>query len=442
MSYDTDMNIFADLTPDIRLEPKSVRPYLLFRTALLSAFIAGTIFVVLSTVFTDARKHFGFRSYYGAENTIANPRYSDGAATESGHVGERQELISNVSASGDFSKIVFSFRQDDGSAPPSGAVSVIRAYRSFLVPNGTPVGFRDGSLLSSEGRYFLVSDGKPRPFPSETDIRNRGYDPKSFLSVAPETIAAIGEGTEIAEEESLPKGALIAHDDERYLVRDGSAFPFSSERAFRSRYRDEDVLPVDDGVFSTLSASDEPIGFLDGTLISYGEAVYAVEGTVLRPIDSPETFLGKGYAWDSVIPATGEEFGIYGRGRLYTEQQPHPDGTVFLDTVTEQAFLVESGTKREIPAAVLPQFSAITPVPASEADLGGCELRERLSCEIAWDPDSAGVGAEYQISFAPYHDVTLRDMDFTFSREMNRKNLDRFLRETAQKIRTRSPLSR
>jgi len=439
------MRIFADFTPDIPLEPESVRPYLLWRVALLSTFIVGTVFVILGTAFPNARKHFGFQVYHGAENTIADPRYPDGTAAESGLVQKGQMLMSNASASGDFSKITFSFRRETGSTPPSGTVSVIRAYRSFLVPEGAPVGFRDGSLLSSEGRYFLASEGTLRPFPSEADIRRRGYEPASFLSVAPESVAASEEGPEIVPNESLPDGTVIVFDDRRYLVQDGSAVPFSSTRAFLSRYRNKDALQVGKDTFSALSESDERIGFLDGTLISYGEAVYAVEGTMLRPIDSPETFLGKGYGWDSVIAATGEEFGIYERGRLYTEQQPHPDGTIFFDTETERSFLAEKGMKREIPPAVLSQFSAITPVPVHEADLGGCVLRgnsKRLSCEIAWNPDSAGVGAEYQVSFVPDHDVTLRDMDFTFSREMNQKNLDRFLRETAVKIRTRSPLSR
>lgn len=443
MSYDTGMRTFADLTPDIPLKPESIRPYCLWRLALLFAFVAGVAFVIMITVFPDAYKYFDFRSPSGAANTIANPRFSDGTPVSDGMIPDDRTMIGNASASGDFSKITFSFRGEDGSVAPAGTVSAIRAYRSFLLPDGAPIPFRDGTLLSSDRRYFLVSESTLRPFPSEADVRARGYDPDRFLPVGQDTVAVIG--AVIPAEETLPDGSVVSYDGDRYMIRNGEAVSFSSERAFRSRYREEDALPIDTATFSTLSVSDARIGFLDGTLVSYGEAVYAVEGATLRPIDSPETFLAKGYVWESVLPITGEEFGIYERGRLYTEQQPHPDGTVFLETTTGRMFLVDGTTKREIPEAVRSQFSTVTAVPAQQVALGECPLHGTPShsgCELSWNPTETEVGAEYQISFVPDHAVTLRDMRFLFTREMNRRNLDRFIRETVQKIRVRSPLSR
>lgn len=437
------MKIPFDFTPDIPLSERYTPIYLVLRVIVLALFFGFGIFVILSTVFPDADKYFDFRVYHGAANTIANPRFGENDPVEGGVVPADSEMIANATASGDFSGIEFSFRSEIGS--PTGTVSAVRAYRAFLTPIGEPATFRDGSLIRSENEFFIVSQGQLRAFPDERAIRNRGYDPEQFRLVETDAIEDMLRGDRINDSELLPNDAVF-FDGEQYLqIRNGKRAPFVSDRAYRSRFREEDALSVDAELLDALPDDRETIGFLDGTLVSYGEAVYAVEGSFLRPIDAPETFLSKGYDWASVIPITGDEFGIYERGRLYTEQQPHPNGTVFHETQTGKYFLVQDGMRHEIPETVIAQYTEITAVPADIVPLGSCTLRgegKRMSCKLAWEPEETETGAEYQFTYRPDGDTTLRDIHAHFVREINRRNLDRFVAETLQKIRIRSPFSR
>jgi hypothetical protein len=437
------MKIPLDLTPDIPLSEQNAPIYLALRVVVLAIFLGFGSFVVWTTVFPDADKYFDFRVYHGAANTIANPRLEDDTPVADGAIPKDAEMIANATASGDFSRIAFSFRGEQ--EVPSGTVSAVRAYRAFLAPIGMPVTFRDGSLLRDEDEYFIVSQGQLRAFSNERTLRSRGYDPKQFRSVESDMLGNTERGIEIGETELLPNGAVL-FDGEQYLqIRDGKRTLFVSDRAYRSRFREEDALSVDAGLLEAFPKSHETIGFLDGTLVSYGEAVYAVEGSLLRPIDAPETFLSKGYDWASVIPITGDEFGIYERGRLYTEQQPHPDGMVFHEASSDTYFLVEGGVRHEIPEAVLPQFDAVTAVSAGLVPIGECTLRNegrQATCELSWEPEETETGAEYQFTYHPNKDVALRDMHARFVREPNRRNFDRFIAETIQKIRIRSPFSR
>lgn len=437
------MKIPFDLTPDIRLSEHHIPIYLALRVVVLALFLGFGTYVVLSTVFPDADKYFDFRVYHGGANTIANPRFADDTPVESGAVPKDTDMIANATASGDFSRIHFSFRAETGS--PTGMLTAIRAYRAFLAPVGEPVFFRDGSLIRDEETFFIVSRKQLRAFADERALRNRGYAPEQFRLVESDTLRDLPKGQEIADTELLPNGAILTDGARYYQIRDGARVSFVSDRAFSSRFREEDALSVDAGLLEAFPESREMIGFLDGTLVSYGEAVYVVEGSFLRPIDSPETFLSKGYDWTSVIPITGLEFGIYERGRLYTEQQPHPNGTVFHESSTGKRYLVRDGIRHEIPESVVPQYETITAVSADIVPLGECALvseGKRASCELSWEPEETETGAEYQFVYRPDHDVTLRDMHARFVREINRRNLDRFVAETLQKISIRSPFSR
>jgi len=440
------MRIPFDLTPDISLPDRHIPTYLALRAAVFVLFLGFGTFVILSTVFPDAKRRFDFRSYGSATNTLSNPRLTGGEPVEDGLVPKAAPMDVNATASGDFSRIVFSFRTEEDT--PSGTISAIRAYRAFLAPTGEPMPFRDGSLLRTDTGAFLVSGGSLRAFPDDGTLDAFGIGRERFRPIPEEATRIMRSGEPIRTDGPLPDGMLLRYGDAYYQVRNGAAVPFVSERAYRSRFRDEDAVPVDAGRFHDLGKSgDETIGFLGGTLVSYDEAVYVTEGegSLLRPIDSPETFLSKGYVWESVVPMTGDEFGIYARGRLYTEQQPHPDGTVFRETGTETAYLLENGMRREIPQEVLPEYASIVPVDAGIVPLGECAVRSggtHGSCELAWDPGMTGTGAEYQITYRPGEDTVLRDLRVRFVRDMNRRNLDRFVAETVQKIRVRSPFSR
>lgn len=339
------------------------------------------MFVGVKTVFPNGGGYFDFRSYGSGKNTIADPRLADGTAVAKGALKKGETMRMNVSSSGDFSTAEIVFHGNAEDADRIGEMTVVRAYRAYVYPEGDAV-----SCARSE------------------------------------TIASTDEGF--------------------FALRDGEWIPFVSDRAFHSRFRDEDATVITSEQFSRYPVSESRIGFLDGTVVSYGDSAYVVEGETLRPIDSIDTFLSKGYAWSDVVAMTGEEFGMYTRGKLYTKREPHPNGTVFSEEGTGKLFLIDGGKKREIPATCASRFASIRAIPASVADLGSCTMRRgwfSFGCSVDWKNAQRGTGAEYELTYAAKSGVTLRDAEVVFTREKNAHNFGLFLTDIVDKLKTRYP---
>ena len=287
----------------------------------------------------------------------------------------------NVSSSGDFSRADIVFHGSAEEAGRIGEMTVVQAYRAYLYPEGEAVS-----------------------------------------CAQPKTIASTDEGF--------------------FELRDGEWIPFASDRAFHSRYSDEDATSMTPEQFARYTISESRIGFLDATVVSYGDSAYVVEGDALRPIDSIDTFLSKGYAWSDVVAMTGEEFGMYTRGKLYTKREPHPNGTVFSEEGTGKFFLIDNGKKREIPATCVSRFASIRALSASIVDLGSCAMRQgwfSFGCTVDWQALRRGTGAEYELTYTAKSGATLRDGEVVFTREKNARNFGLFLTDMVDKLKTRYP---
>src|SRR3989304_9972369 len=68
----------------------------------------------------------------------------------------------------------------------------------------------------------------------------------------------------------------------------------------------------------------------------------------MRPVGSADIFLGLGYHFENVLPASEEEIGIYKRGKIFNLGGQHPDGTILLDQDTGNYYLVEQNAKRPL----------------------------------------------------------------------------------------------
>lgn len=418
--------------------------YRTLRTALVLIFLGVVVFVVVKTVFPNGGGYFDFKSYGSGKNTLADPRYEDGTPVVKGALKKEATMILNASASGDFSRADIAFSGRGEAGEDFGTISLVQAYRAYLYPVGEPVVCpREGSLVMLGGMYAIVSKGHLRLFASENDVVQRGYSREQLASFSQESLLRCPRAGIIEEEEKTIPGMIVKTEEGFFQLLDGEWVPFVSDSAFRSKYREEDVFPVLQEVFSEYPVSENPTGFLDGTLVSYGESVYVVSGDTLRPIDSVDTFLAKGYMWENVIPLNGEEFGMYTRGKLYTKREPHPNGTIFIEEKTERMYLVENGKKREVVSPELRvQFSPVHPILASVVDLGGCFVRSRwfsYGCTIDWAGKERGVGAEYQLTYKTGSPVTLNSLEVVFSREKNVRNWNLFLTETIGKLKSRYP---
>lgn len=439
--------------------------YRALRMALVLAFLGTAVFVAIKTVFPNGGGYFDFRSYGSGKNTLADPRYEDGAPVAKGALKQETVMLVNASASGDFSRvdIFFSGERVGGDI---GRVSLKQAYRAYLYPVGEPVVCpREGSLIASQEKYGIVSKGKVRWFASLEEVRARGYALDQFAVFSPESMAGCPRGESISVRERAIPGMIIATDEGHFQLLEDEWAPFVSDSAFESRYRREDaVVPmtfppvqvqclpnikcesvaVSPEMLTLYPVRENPLGFADGTLVSYGESVYAVEGETLRPIDSVDTFLAKGYAWEEVKALTGEEFGMYTRGKLYTKREPHPNGTLFSEEKTDTMYVVEGGTKRAIVFPELrAQFDGVKALPASVVDLGECTVTDRLlsfGCRIDWAGKERGVGAEYELTYTAQSPVTLASLEVVFSREKNARNWGLFVAETMGKLQSRYPI--
>lgn len=418
------------------------RWYFTLRIALVLVFMGIGVFVVVKTVFPNGGGYFDFKSYGSGKNTLADPRYENGTPIVKGTIKKGSLMILNTSASGDFSRADIDFSGTRDAVEYLGTISLVQAYRAYLYPMGEPIVCpREGSLVASGGKYKMISGGKSREFVSAEDVVARGYYLDQFMDFPSESVSQCPRGELIDVGERVIPGMLIVTDEGFFQLLDNEWVSFVSDSAFFSRYRKEDAVSVSQEVFALFPVREKLTGFADGVLVSYGESVYVTEGDMLRPIDSVDTFLSKGYEWENVVAMSGEEFGMYARGKLYTKREPHPNGTIFMEERTDAMYVVEGGTKREIAFPQLrAQFSGVHPLSASAVDLGECMATSgwlSFGCSIDWAGKERGMGAEYQLTYVAKADVTLDEMEIVFLREKNMRNLGLFLAETMGKLQSR-----
>lgn len=422
----------------------ATRWYWVFRVILLILFVGFIGWVLVKTIFPNGGGYFDFKSYGSGKNTLADPRYNSGNPVDKGVVKKGGSMMVNASASGDFSKAKIILNGNFPSQKDLGIIVLTQAYRAYLYPLGDPVICpREGSLVSFGGRYGIISQGKIRYFYSQADVLQRGYNLSQFKEFSSQGVGQCPLGSDIVSTEQVVSGTIVRADDGFFQFSENEWNSFVSNEAFYSRYRDEDALSVSQETILQYPVSEIRIGYLDGTVVSYGESVYVVEGDILRPVDSSDTFLAKGYLWDDVIPLNGEEFGMYTRGKLYTKREPHPTGTTFLEQETNKMYLVEDQKRREVSSLELrTQFSSIRTILASSVELGSCPVYSGWLthlCRIDWSKNRSGIGAEYQLVYASGSDVQLDSMEVVFLREKNSRNWWLFVSDIVSKLRSRYP---
>lgn len=435
-----------DLTPALPVDSEYRRTYLRLRAFLYALFFVTTLFVGLRFIFPDEQRFFDFRIYFGPKNTLADPRLETGVPVKQGILAPDEKMLWNASAVGAFSVVrirlnALNLNTEEIANMPTGTISLVRAYRAFLYPTGDPVRFRSGTLITDETRYGIVSENTLRPFASLAQAEALGWSKASFTSVSPALWKQQTPGVPIPDQNELIEDSLFRISGNYYQVKKGELVPFASERAYRSRFPSATARTGSEDLLGRTTQTETMIGFLDGTLLSYDQSVYAVEGETLRPIASADTFLEKGYGWEAVIAATGEEFGTYVRGKLYTRAEPHPDGTLFFSQPENRSYLVENGTKRPIPNDVLlAQYASLTPVIVDNVpEVRTCAPEyvafwQRFECEIALDAMEESRVGEYQFAFIAPFPVRLEAMRADFIRSVDERNLRYFLTDLRQKI--------
>lgn len=428
-----------DLTPDILISEKYQKWYVLGRFFLYGSFFVFGIFVFLKIVFPDHYDFFDFEQYYGKNNTVIQPRLESGE-----NVGEKllanEKMIFNVVARGDFDSLSWEIKTKEDNTL-EGDLFVTRAYRAMLYPQGEKMGFREGSLLSHEDRFFIISKGMLYEIDQNTK-EVFSFDTNNFLEITKEEFSLYETVSFLQSDTFWIEGSLFSTEDgEYYQVEGGSLRPFVSENAYLSSYRKEDArsLPKDQEIIPIEEQKKK--GFPDGSLLSYRDGVFIVEDGFLRGIDTAETFLSKGYDWNMLFSVTEEEISPYEISGFFSLRSPHLRGTVFSDKENSISYFVDRGMLREIVGEhIAEQYRN---GGAISVDFGverkTCPLsktgKKKYECFLLLTTKEDGF--EYEFTFVPKNEIYLKEMGVTFSMKKNWEHTKLFLLDIKNRLERR-----
>lgn len=422
-----------DFTKKIILEPKWQKRYRFLRALLyvLSIIIAFTF--IYNIIFPSI--YFVYSPNLASNKiTIPVPYNESSTPIEKGVLDKDEKMFMDATLIGNFSDVTVDIElKDNLSSINNDLLSVRKSYQSFLYPTGDPVGFRDGNLLFSNGKFYIISEGKKRQFSSQQIIQDIGISLGMFIIVDEKELNYNKDG-EIIDNLFYPNGMLFVIDGNYYQLNDNSLNLFVSEKAFVSRYEAKLATKKDASFLKEFGLADDQIGLADGTLAAIGTSVSILSKEKIYPIYSPKVFEEMGFDWSDVYPVNSEEIGIYKKQKLFYQGSAHPDGTIFKDIRTGNYFIIENGMKHPIIGEYLIQsYLKNHPIIADSASLdifSSCafkkasfSLSNRYTCKTSLDKIINEKGNNYQFNTSFNSAVSIDQIDIKFNTALNMKNM-------------------
>ena len=434
-----------DFTKEIKLERHWKKIYLIAKSIVYLIFIISLIYLMWRVLFPKADFGFFFRSAGALKNTIISPRLEDGSAAAQGKLGKKEKMIFDSAVIGNFSNLKIEIILESGSnSVVNGIVSVKKSYQAFFYPPGDPMGFKEGELFKTPEDYYIISGGKRRKFDSPQIVKYLGYNLSSFREIGEKELPFNSEGKNISDDTNYPESSLFRIEDDYYQLKNEKLYKFVSARAYLTNYETNQAIQKNPDFLDKYPVADEFLGFADGTLVSYAESDYIISGNKKIPIDSELTFNSMGFFWEDVIPASGEEIGIYEKAKIFTIFQPHPDGTVFLARNTEDYYYIKEGRKHLISGdTVLNSYLKKTPIIVEKEGLATknlCHLEKRFGiskkyfCNMSIEGIRSFTGNDYQLTFSNDSDIQIKEMSVSFERKLNWLNLKDALSEIKKRL--------
>jgi hypothetical protein len=341
-------------------------------------------------------------------------------------------------------KVDFDFK-DKASRELRGKAEARKSYRAFLYPTGAPADFPDGSLVKWNDNFYLVSNGKLRKFSDSSALEYFGLRKENFEEVSEDELGLNKAGREIKKGDPYPDDCLIKIGDDFYKFKNEKLEKFVSAKAFLSSFDSSQSVEKNPDFIDKYPLSENIIGFGDGTLLAFGESAYAVEDEKIFPIADASVFEALGWDWDDVIWASGEEIGMYEKGKIFDLKNPHPNGTVFKTTEESKYYLIQQREKREITSeSVLKKYLKNNPVTVereSENAAAACELEREfeifgssLFCHLPVSELQNFVSNNYQFRVSFSEAVEADNLTLTAKRLVNWNNFKFALLEIKKKI--------
>lgn len=405
--------------------------------------------VFFSFAFPSATFPFDFRNPGAAKNTLMNPRTDIGDPRGNGRVKQSEALLFDASPFGFFSTGTIAIQRENNAPSTEGStVTVRKSQKAFFLPEGRPAPFPANSLVKSDGRFFLIADDETRrAFANEESVRNLGYDPNAFLPATENDLSSNPEGTPI-EQNTLPNGALIVSNGNFFDLQNSSLIPFSSREAFLATFPESWALPRENDFVQNLPLAERVTGFPSSSLLAFADGVFLMDGSTPRAIGSVDIFTALGYDWNDVLPASDEDVSLSQKGKIIDFGMLHPDGTVLLDTDTDQYFLILHGEKRPIRSTAIRDawLRHRHPIMVSSRSLSAtasCTLgKESWVSKTSLCTFPLGIfeglpGNSYEFSLTTPHGTDIRSASVTFGSAITKDTLFFSLSRLKQRILSR-----
>jgi hypothetical protein len=429
------MHIF-DLTKNIKLEADSQKKYSIARVILHVVFSLTMIFIIYRILFPIIPLDFALDTPNSTKNTLVSVRIKQtGEFPPKKIIDANNTALFNANPIGIFSNANISMTMAKNSSNiENTTIKIRKSYQAFFYPTGEQSGFKDGTLVSTkDAAYYIVSNGLLRKFSNTDIILKLGYPKSAFIEISNDDLNLNKKGEDISDTENYPNDTLFAINDTYYQLRNQRLVPFISTRAFLSQYDALSAIAKNADFLSRYPVSQSYLGFADGTLASWTDSVFILSEGKSYPVENEVTFLAMGLNFDNVIPITSNELSAYKKQKQFTHDDPHPNGTIFVDQKTNAHFIVKDGKKIPMNRDVLiktysKQNPVIVDLAGSENETS-CILKKNFfsstsySCDAPLDDLEALIGNDYQVSMTPNKSITLNNINTTFSTPMTFKTL-------------------
>ncbi len=286
-------------------------------------------------------------------------------------------------------------------------------------------------------------------FPSQTsifDFKNPRASKNTLLEPHAPDGASLEKGNLTAQQPFIIDASVIRGDysllhislipDKKSGRPNGSIDIRKSYRAF--------FLPLGAPISEPAHFDDT---FHSGTLLSFADGVFLIDGNQIRPIGDATIFEALGYSWEDVVPASEEDMGMFEKGKMVMLGNTHPDGTVLYATDTDNYFLIQGGEKHRIVSHDIAQsyLHDMHPIRVSESALNITEtctltlgiggfFNATYECETPIDTLESLPGDSYRLTIHSGNTVSLQSMETVFADTINKGNMHASLSQIKQRI--------
>lgn len=423
-----------DLTKEITLDPKGYKLYQKFRLALYILAVLTAAYLVYLILFPHKFYSFSFLEPNSNENSLEKPEIGRSFFPEDKKIKPGERLYFDATPAGDFSEVEIMITLN-GETSEKNPMSIYarKSYEEFLKKEKDPIGFKSGTLLKESDDFYIISQEKLRKFSSFATAKNLGYSLENFWEISKNELSYNPSGETINFGEDYPEFSLFEIKNVFYILENDELHPFSSKEAFLSQYSPEQTVKKDDIFLKNRFVSKNPIGFADGSLISFGDSAYLVSSGKIYPIDNPVTFQNKGFSWEDIITASSDELELYEKTKLFNINDSHPDGIVYKTDTTSKYFILKDSEKHPLLSENIAKSwlrkKPIIVSSESEEIIEKCELKKKtigansFSCQIPLEKIQAMFGSDYEFELAGQEVIELKKIEVNFKKDINKNNL-------------------